>query len=134
MLMKRLNNNSIANVFDEVFNMNPIWNRESNVSYTDIYKFEEKEEGLVFEKFLAGIPKENLDLEIKDETLFLKYKVPEKVSSYYSKEEMENRYNLKMYANKLDLTKAEAKLEDGLLKVTIPYLKDKVITKKIKIT
>ena len=134
MLTKRLNN-SVTDMFDGFFNgVVPPWNAASSTSITDFYKLEEKEEGLIFEKIILGVPKEDVDIQIKEDSLYIKYKVPEATKYYYPKDEVESHYNLRNYSSKVDIGKAEAKLENGLLRITVPYLKDKMITKKIKIT
>ena len=105
----------------------------------DIY---ENDEGLFFEVACTGLTKDQVNLSLEGDILKISYEKP-KEDRYCNREEdcnyihkgiSKRSFNLGYkVANKYDLSQAEAEMENGLLKVHIPFAKEsKPETLKIK--
>jgi len=101
-----------------------------NIFYTD--------EKLHFEVACTGLSKEDVKVNIEEDILKISYKKPEEDDSFHpgtihrglARRSFDLGYKI---SAKYDLSKAEAKLENGLLEVAIPIVeKAKPKTLKIK--
>ncbi|MRI84211.1 MAG: heat-shock protein Hsp20 [Nitratiruptor sp.] len=98
----------------------------------------EDEKAYYLEIDLPGVKKEDINIEIQDNVLIIsgerKFKKEEqdkgykRVESFFGK--FERRFTLPPDA---DVEKIEAKMEDGVLKLTIPKVQEQKNVKKIKI-
>jgi len=104
----------------------------------DIY---ENNEGLFFEVACTGLTKDQVNLSLEGDILKIGYEKPEeekyhnrKNCNYIHKGISKRSFNLGYkVANKYDLSQAEAEMENGLLKVHVPFAKEsKPKTLKIK--
>ena len=94
------------------------------------------DEGLHFEVACTGLTKEDVILDIEGDTLKINYKKPEEedfhqgmIHNGLSKKSFDLRYKI---APKFNLSKTDAALENGLLKIFIP-LAEEAKPKSIKI-
>ena len=107
--------------FDQLFD---IFNEDIKMSY-DV----QPDKDFMVELPLPGLDKEHLSIEISGKTLIVKTKV--KNADGFIKRYMDNSYSY--YVSDVhDLSKTEAKMENGLLKITIP-LKKKQEAKNITV-
>ncbi len=115
---------------DSVFN--PVKNSKQphplNIFFDD--------EGLHFEVACTGLTKKDVVLDIEGDTLKISYKKPDEetfhegtIHNGLSKKSFDLRYKI---APKFDLSKTDASLENGLLKIFIP-LAEEAKSKSIKI-
>jgi HSP20 family protein len=104
----------------------------------DIY---ENKDGLHFEVACTGLTKEDVELNIEGDVLKIAYNKNEDDSccnindcNYIKRGIARRSFNLGYkIANKFDLTKAEAEMKNGLLKISIPFAeeaKPKILTIK----
>ena len=99
-----------------------------NIFYTD--------DSLHFEVACTGLTKDDVTVDIKDDVLKISYNKPEEETFHpgtihrgLSKRSFDLGYKI---SAKYDLSKADAKLENGLLEINIP-ITDKAKPKTIKI-
>jgi len=100
-----------------------------NIFYTD--------DSLHFEVACTGLTKDDVKVDIEDDVLKISYKKPEEDESIHpgtihrglSKRSFDLGYKI---SAKYDLSKADAKLENGLLEISIP-ITDKAKPKTLKI-
>ena len=95
---------------------------------TDVYR--DQDDNQVIEMALAGFSKEDLEIQVKDNTITVGHQAPGPNSGkdFSQGRRIARRSFTKTfvdYYNTLDLAKSEANFENGLLVVTIPQLKDK---------
>ena len=112
---------------------------EAKISHpVDIY---ENKDGLYFEIACTGLTKEQVDLSIEGDILKISYAKDHELEKYqnedynYSHKGIARRsFNLGYkVASRYDLSQAEAEMENGLLKIYVPFAKEsKPKTLKIK--
>lgn len=107
--------------FDDLFNA---FNEELFTSY-EVPKHKE----FLTELPLPGLDKENISIEVSGKTLIIKTNV--KTPEGFTKRYVDNSYSYYL-TEAHDLNKTNAKMENGLLKITVP-LKKKDETKNITI-
>ena len=107
--------------FDELFN---IFNEDFKVKYDVAI-----DKDFSTELPLPGLDKEHLSIEVSGRTLIIKTKV--KNAEGFIKRYTDNSYSYYL-SDAHDLTKTEAKMENGLLKIKVP-LKKKDETKNITV-
>ena len=98
----------------------------------------EDEKAYYVEVDLPGVKKEDINVEVKDNVLTIsgerKFKKEEKDKGYIRTEsffgKFERRFTLPSDA---DAEKIDAKVEDGVLHITIPKIEEKEGTKKIEV-
>ncbi len=90
---------------------------------TDVYR--DQDDNQVIEMALAGFSKEDLEIQVKDNTISIGHQSP--VSGNNNRRIARRSFTKTFvdYNNTLDLAKSEANFENGLLTVTIPQLEDK---------
>ena len=116
-----MNSNSTFNTFQEKINY-PV----------DIY---ETENGLCFELAVVGLDKEDLEIQVDGDTLRVTHegRNDSEIVNYIAKGIARRSFDLAWkVASKFDLSKLEAKMDKGLLIVSIPYAESKA-PKKISI-
>ena len=116
------------NVFDQLFDQffndpGPVIKRSTDgYPLTDIYKDEEGQQ--VIEMALAGFSKDQLSIEIKENTITISNLAAEKRESIpgLTRRIAKRSFSRKFidYDNQLDLLNSTASFENGLLKITIP--------------
>ncbi len=86
----------------------------------------EDEDKYLLEAELPGVDKEDVKLEIADNLLCIEVEhkddLEEKKENYIRKERKYGSFRRKFYIDDVDVDKAEAKLENGVLKVELPKL------------
>lgn len=106
---------------------------EAKISHpVDIF---ETEHGLHFEVACTGLTKKDVELNIEGDILKISYtKEDEPTKTYIHKGIAKRSFNLGYkIASKFDLSNAEAEMENGLLKITVPFAEEsKPKTLKIK--
>ena len=115
-------------IFDQFFEEPKNMVRRSTEGYplTDIYK--SQDDGQVIEMALAGFSKDDLNIEVKDNSISISCNSNGEWGEGENYRRIARRSFQKSfvdYDNKLDLKKATASFENGLLKVTIPTIADK---------
>jgi HSP20 family protein len=117
------------NFFDANSNYNTI-NQKINYP-VDIY---ETENGLCFELAVVGLDKEDLDIQVDGDTLRVTHDgKQDQERNYITRGIARRSFDLAWkVASKFDLSKLEAKMDKGLLIVSIPYAESKA-PKKISI-
>ena len=101
----------------------------------DVYETDTK---LVFEVACTGIPKEDVKVEIDNGTLRISYDKPKTLETtnemYLTKSISKKSFNLGYkVSSKYDLAKADCKMENGLLTVTVPLSEESNKTKLLTI-
>ena len=106
---------------------------EAKISHpVDIF---ETEHGLHFEVACTGLTKKDVELNIEGDILKISYtKEDEPTKTYIHKGIAKRSFNLGYkIASKFDLSNAEAEMENGLLKIAVPFAEEsKPKTLKIK--
>ena len=101
----------------------------------------ENDEGLFFEVACTGLTKDQVNLSIEGDILRISYEKPKEEKycnrencNYIHKGISKRSFNLGYkIASKYDLSQAEAEMENGLLKIYVPFAKEsKPKTLKIK--
>jgi HSP20 family protein len=117
------------NFFDANSNYNTI-NQKINYP-VDIY---ETDNGLCFELAVVGLDKEDLDIQVDGDTLRVTHDgKQDQERNYITRGIARRSFDLAWkVASKFDLSKLEAKMDKGLLIVSIPYAESKA-PKKISI-
>lgn len=115
-------------IFDQFFEEPKNIVRRSTEGYplTDIYKSQDDEQ--VIEMALAGFSKDDLNIEVKDNSISISCNSNGEWGEGENYRRIARRSFQKSfvdYDNKLDLKKATASFENGLLKVIIPTIADK---------
>ena len=110
-------------VFDTFFNDIPTHVKHSTQGYpvADIYS--DAEGNTVMEFALAGFSKENLTIEVKPEERTLTVAANNTEDGAVSERRIARRSFSKTYVNyddNLDLARAQARFENGLLSITVP--------------
>ena len=118
------------NLFDVNSNYNTI---QQKINYpVDIY---ETDNGLRFELAVVGIDKEEINISIEGDTLRIQHEnqLDDSERTYLQRGIARRSFDLAWkVASKFDLSKLDAKLDKGLLKIDIPTSETKV-AKTIKI-
>jgi molecular chaperone IbpA len=115
-------------IFDQFFEEPKNIVRRSTEGYplTDIYKSQDDDQ--VIEMALAGFSKDDLNIEVKENSISISCNSNGEWGEGENYRRIARRSFQKSfvdYDNKLDLKKATASFENGLLKVTIPTIADK---------
>ncbi|MEN8904843.1 MAG: Hsp20/alpha crystallin family protein [Clostridiales bacterium] len=83
----------------------------------------------IVEAEMPGINKEDIGLNIKDDTLVLSYKMKQKEEdkkdNFVRRERRYGEYKRSFYIQDIDREKVDAKYENGILKVELPKLEEK---------
>ena len=131
----------VRNFLNNDGNYRPV---EKNLKLTHPLDIYQDTKGLTFEIACTGIDKNDLEILIEGQTLRVNYDKKQDVSEELAEEESSKEYLYKGIAkrsfnlgwkidSKFELSKAIPTFENGLLEITIPYLKGKgVKTLKIK--
>lgn len=122
-----LGRSAFDHIFDQFFNDPAPMIKRSTDGYpvTDIYKDDEGNQ--VIEMALAGFTKDDISIEIKENTIDISCnRAEEKNSSRYQRKIARRSFTKKFvdYHNKLDLINSKAKFENGLLEIVIPHQKE----------
>ena len=114
----------VKNFFDQ----DAVFNKPDNRSVKHPVDVFEDENGLTFEVACTGLTKKDVVLDIEGDTLKISYTKPEKeefhkgmIHNGLSKKSFDLRYKI---APKFDLTKVDAEMDNGLLKISIPLTKE----------
>lgn len=124
----------VKNFFDN----DSVFNKPDNRSIKHPVDVYEDENGLTFEVACTGLTKSDVDITIEGDVLKLTYEKGEDQKSdgskrYYHAGVKKSSFNFGWkIARRFDLTKAEAKMENGLLVLNIPFA-DESKPKTIKI-
>jgi len=109
----------------------------NNVKINYPVDIKETEKALEIDIAAVDVNKEDIDIEVDDDVLKVSYNKKEKDSqeneNYIYRGITRRSFNMAWrIASKFDLSKLEAKLEKGLLKIRIP-VSDKKVVKKIEV-
>lgn len=131
-----LGRTAIDQMFDAFFTNPTSMIKSSTDGYplTDLYK--DNNGNQIIEMALAGFNKEDINIEIKENTITIAYQgKPWKGEDKFPRKIARRSFSRKFvdFDNQLNLAKSAATFENGLLKVTIPKVADKKAI-KIKIT
>jgi len=125
----------VKNFFDN----DSVFNKPDNRSVSHPVDVFEDESGLTFEVACTGLDKSDIDITIEGDILKLAYDKGETQKSdksrrYYHSGVKKSSFNFGWkIARRFDLARAEAKMENGLLVLNIPYSSEsKPKTLKIK--
>ena len=125
-------------LFKDFFNTNASFDFFDNVRFNHPVDVYETDTNLVFEVACTGIPKDEVKVEVDNGTLRIsddKPKTSEKTTELYLSKSISKRsFNLGYKVSaKYDLAKADCKMENGLLTVTVPLAKESIQTKLLAI-
>ena len=102
----------------------PIFLEYDNVSSKNVADIKHNDESITIDLVLAGIPKENINVEVIDETLKIEAKKDEDTN-------IKKKYTL---PDDIDIENISAKYENGILNVVLPKSVKVEKTKIIEIT
>lgn len=117
------------NIFDDNSRFNTIYEK---INYpVDIY---EEEDGITFEIAVVGLNSEDIEIKVQGENLRIKYDRPKNEDRLYVYKGIARRsFDLEWkVSTKFELSKLEATIEKGLLKIFVP-LSDEKKTRVIEI-
>lgn len=140
-LMRR--NNGLRN-YDDFYDMVDAFfgnDLDKRDVFTSTFKVDvsEDDDKYLVEAELAGIKKEDVDINLDKGQLTLTVNKStakdesDKEKNYIHKERTSERMTRSMYFPNIDEANVAAKLEDGILEIEIPKLKEKDTQKKIEI-
>lgn len=90
----------------------------------------ENQQEYIVEAELPGLNKEQINVELKDNTLTISANrddvVEEKGENYIRKERRQGSFRRSFYVDNVDSQKVKADYKDGILKITLPKLKEQV--------
>lgn len=86
----------------------------------DGLKIHETEKSIVVEAIVAGVPKENIDIEIEDGVLTIKAEVKDEEKTKISYKSSSYQYYYTTALSGGEWNKAEADINNGVVKIEIP--------------
>lgn len=110
------------NIFDDNAKFNTLVDK---INYpVDIY---EEENGVTFELAVVGLNKEDVQIQVQGENLRIKYEKPQAQERHYVYKGIVRRsFDLQWkVSTKFDLSKLEATMDRGLLKIFVPLSEEK---------
>lgn len=120
------NSNSLFNVMDDIFNDSFFKPTTAFNSFNESFKIDVKntEEAYVVEAQLPGVEKESVELEYKDNRLYISVAKnetkEEENDGYVYKESRNEAMHRAVFLKNIDPSKISAKLEAGILTVEAP--------------
>ena len=126
MTLNKLNETYLDNIFKDLFISKNYATLKTNIKET--------KDNYIMELLVPGFTKEDIDINLKDEYLTITVSKEEKEEEYLLKEINNYSYKRSYYVGKVELTDIKAKLENGILTLTINKVKEKEpINHKIEI-
>ena len=122
----------VRNFFDTEDPFNPLHSAKLKHP-VDVY---ENIDGLQLEVACTGLNKEDIDIDIEEDVLKISYTKDDNVSNrtYYYQGIAKRSFNFGYkVSTRFNLSKAEAKMENGLLTIEIPHSSKVTTNKSIKI-
>jgi HSP20 family protein len=128
--IKNNNSNSFYSLLDSVFD--GIYYADLNVKRKS--NIIDQEDSVTIEIEAVGLNKKDIDIQTKENILYVSYKNENKDAKKYSQQEIffdsfENKYKLQ---NNIDSKNISATMNNGLLNIKIPKIKNKT-SERIKI-
>ena len=111
------------NMLDVFFNDSPFGFRAPE---TGVFKMDVKDQGNAYlvEAEMPGIKKEEIKLDYQNDYLIIKVEKNEEINeekeSYLHKERRSSSMQRSVYLKDIDAANVDAKLEDGVLKISLP--------------
>ncbi|MGL5258244.1 MAG: Hsp20/alpha crystallin family protein [Proteocatella sp.] len=124
------------NMLDDFFNDNPL---SSRFEINSRFKMDVKDKGSFYliEAELPGISREEIKLDYQDSYLIISINKNEEINdekeNYIHKERRTTSMQRNVYLRDVDVQNIEAKLEDGILKISLPKLEQKSDSLQIEI-
>lgn len=124
------------NMLDDFFNDNPL---NSRFEINSRFKMDVKDKGSFYliEAELPGISREEIKLDYQDSYLIISINKNEEINdekeNYIHKERRTTSMQRNVYLRDVDVQNIEAKLEDGILKISLPKLEQKSDSLQIEI-
>ena len=126
MTLNKLNENYIDNIFKDLFITKNYATLKTNIKET--------KDNYTMELLVPGFTKEDIDINLKDEYLTITVSKEENDEEYLLKEINNYSYKRSYYVGKVTLNDIKAKLENGILTLTINKVKEKEpINQKVEI-
>lgn len=126
MTLNKLNENYIDNIFKDLFITKNYATLKTNIK--------ENKDNYTMELLVPGFTKEDIDINLKDEYLTITVSKEENDEEYLLKEINNYSYKRSYYVGKVTLNDIKAKLENGILTLTINKVKEKEpISQKVEI-
>lgn len=128
--------NSFSNMLDDFFSdiYSPAWDFSKDTFKIDV---QDSDQEYVIEADMPGISKDEINLEIKDNSLCIivkrEEKTEEKDKNYLHKERRYASMTRSVYLKDIEADKVDAKLENGVLTVVVPKMEKSESIKKIDI-
>lgn len=134
---RSLNNpNDLYNIFDDFFNFDGFIGKPSKVGQFRLDLKDENDHYLL-EAELPGFKKEDITLDYEDGRLLISAKQSEEIdeekNNYLHKERRSCSMQRAIYLKDVMAEDIDAKLEDGILKITVPKLQNIASKKQIEI-
>ena len=117
-------------IFDDFLNFEPI-NLTRNYSYFPEYKLTKTEKEHILSMELPGIKKENLKIDIEDNSITVSYRKNDKEDFYTKFSSFSKR--IKVDTENVKIDDISAKLDAGILKISMPLKEGRNQHKEIKI-
>ena len=111
MTLNKLNETYLDNIFKDLFISKNYATLKTNIKET--------KDNYIMELLVPGFTKEDIDINLKDEYLTITVSKEEKEEEYLLKEINNYSYKRSYYVGKVELTDIKAKLENGILTLTI---------------
>ena len=112
-----LNETYLDNIFKDLFISKNYATLKTNIKET--------KDNYIMTLLIPGFTKEDIDINLKDEYLTITVSKEEKEEEYLLKEINNYSYKRSYYVGKVELTDIKAKLENGILTLTINKVKEK---------
>jgi HSP20 family molecular chaperone IbpA len=125
-MINKLNENYLNNIFNELL---------ISKNYTPLKtNIKETKDSYIMELLVPGFTKEDIDINLKEEYLTITASKNENEEEYLLKEINNYSYRRSYYVGEVTLADIKAKLDNGILTLTINKIKEKeVINQKIEI-
>ena len=122
------------NLFEELFDDDVCASKTFLTSKGVLYNLIKKDNGYELEFNIAGYDKSKLDIDVQDKELTVSYEDTEpETNKHYVFKSFPNKSFKKVFnLTDIDVKNVKAKHEDGILRIVLPKLKEK-ISRKIEV-
>lgn len=135
-VVQRRNSNDLYNVLDDFFNYDGIFGKSSKVGQFRM-DLKDEEDHYLIEAELPGFKKDDITIDYEDGKLLISARQNEEINeekdNYLHRERRSCSMQRAVYLKNVMPDDIDARLEDGILKITVPKLQNAVAKKQIEI-